>query len=229
LLEHAPADCVIYSVDISSSWYRDTSKLTGYAAQAFYDQSRYPEWRLFAGQDIYQCIDEIGNDIDFVILDTRHCLPGEILSFLVVMPYMREGAMLFLHDISLHMQPKLALTGEESHGQHFCTPLLFTAIPALEKYLSEDAHPNSALVRIEPTRTIRDIYMLINVLFLDWVYLPVPHVLEGTLNCMARFYSLEIMHLAHQAVNYNCKRLDAYFLLNKKIIYTSRLLRKRYP
>ena len=43
-------------------------------------------------------IDEIGSDIDFLILDTLHIVPGEILDFLVCLPYLTKDAIVVLHD-----------------------------------------------------------------------------------------------------------------------------------
>ena len=44
-------------------------------------------------------IDKIGPDIDLLILDAIHMLPGEILDFLICLPYLTRDALVVLHDV----------------------------------------------------------------------------------------------------------------------------------
>ena len=46
-------------------------------------------------------LSNIGGEIDFLILDTAHTLPGEILDFLLALPYLAPNAIVVLHDIAL--------------------------------------------------------------------------------------------------------------------------------
>ena len=47
-------------------------------------------------------MDEIGGDIDFCLIDTLHTIPGGILDFLMVFPYLKNDAIIIFHDINLH-------------------------------------------------------------------------------------------------------------------------------
>jgi len=41
----------------------------------------------------------IGNNIDMVFIDSAHFEPGEILDFLIVLPFLKEEAIVMFHDI----------------------------------------------------------------------------------------------------------------------------------
>ena len=49
-------------------------------------------WTLFKGNITAKFIENIGKEIDMVFLDTSHFEPGEILDFLMVLPFLKEEA-----------------------------------------------------------------------------------------------------------------------------------------
>jgi len=98
------------------------------------------------GKYLPQVIDEIGGDIDFVILDTVHYTPGELLDFLVMLPYLKDNAIVVLHDVALN-QRNNRLHKPDAHA----TGLLFSAVVAEEKFLnykSMGKYPNIGAFRI---------------------------------------------------------------------------------
>ena len=56
------------------------------------------KWTLFVGGLTAQYIETIGNDIDLVFIDTVHFTPGEMLDWLMVLPFLKDEAILVLHD-----------------------------------------------------------------------------------------------------------------------------------
>lgn len=55
--------------------------------------------QFMLGETIASRIEEIGNGIDFVILDTMHALPGELLDFISLYPYLDKRAVIVFHDV----------------------------------------------------------------------------------------------------------------------------------
>lgn len=102
-------DTKLYSIDISEQWYRDISKKSGYIASEIHGECE--NWKLFLGKTYPECCDQIGDGIDFCILDTNHSLPGELLDFLAVLPSLQNDAVVVLHDTNLplrkHNSPKI--------------------------------------------------------------------------------------------------------------------------
>jgi len=94
-----------YSVDLNSHFYNDSSKETGYEYWNIKNKinlNNNIEHTFMFGQCIAGQIEKIGNGIDMVIIDTTHRLPGEILDFLCVIPFMNEGGIVVLHDVNFN-------------------------------------------------------------------------------------------------------------------------------
>ena len=58
------------------------------------------KWTLFKGNIATEYMEQIGNNIDMVLIDTAHFEPGEILDFLIVLPFLKENAIAIFHDIA---------------------------------------------------------------------------------------------------------------------------------
>lgn len=160
-------DCEVYSVDLSERFYRGQDKRSGYLADDLLKQNE-PKFRhsFMLGRLLPEVIDEIGNNIDFVILDTAHAMPGELLDFLTVFPYLKSGATVVLHDIALNHYDKLSLFS-------YANQLLFRCVVA-DKYLILDEsrplkYPNIGAFSIyeDTGKYIEDIF---HVLTINWTY-----------------------------------------------------------
>lgn len=105
------SDSVLYSVDLMDTYYKNNKKQTGFIVyEAFKEYlNRY---KLYTNCTIADCIEQIGSDIDFVFLDAAHGIPGEVLDFLVVLPYCKKNATFVVHDINIQAiqeKPTLSL------------------------------------------------------------------------------------------------------------------------
>ncbi len=87
-LELLSEESVLHSVDI----FDNTEEILGKIPDITH------RLKLHCGRDISAYLEEIGNDIDFCILDTSHVLPGEVLNFLCILPYLTIGATVVVHD-----------------------------------------------------------------------------------------------------------------------------------
>lgn len=93
----------LYSVDLHDNVYYQQDKEVGYVVK-----ENFPEyldnWILFAGQDISGRIEQIGEGIDFCFIDTGHIHPIETLNFLCVLPFIKKGSWVVIHDVELQME-----------------------------------------------------------------------------------------------------------------------------
>lgn len=92
----------LYSADYAVKSYTDKNKLIGFLVD-----DKFPELsekrKIYRGGDISHFIEEIGSDIDLLVLDTAHIHPWETLNFLCVLPFMKQKeSFVVLHDISVH-------------------------------------------------------------------------------------------------------------------------------
>jgi len=152
------------------------------------------------GKYLPQVIDEIGGDIDFVILDTVHYTPGELLDFLVMLPYLKDNAIVVLHDVALN-QRNNRLHKPDAHA----TGLLFSAVVAEEKFLnykSMGKYPNIGAFRInKQTRSnIKNIFLA---LMLTWHYLPKDDEVTIYRNFYNRYYPAKLVEIFDETVQLN--------------------------
>lgn len=161
-----------------------------------------------------QVIDEIGNEIDFVILDTVHYLPGEILDFLAMLPYLKEGAVVVLHDVADNHYERPGWTNA------YCTGVLFSAVTA-EKFLNFIPtgcgntffrYPNIAAFKVnEQTRTNIDQVFLS--LVINWNYVPQPGEIHLYRAHYQRHYPKELIDIFVETIRMNlCNMIMASYV-----------------
>lgn len=62
---------------------------------------------MYTGNTNTAFIEEIGDNIDFVFLDTALVMPGEILNMFGVIPFLSERAIIGFDDIEQHAKKHL--------------------------------------------------------------------------------------------------------------------------
>lgn len=161
-------DAEVFSIDVNEKLYSDNSKCTGYLARQCmpYLQNQV-NWTLYTNGISVEFLEQIGEDIDFVILDTMHILPGELLDFLACLPYLSDHCTVVLHDIALHH------LGNEADG--YATQVLFDTVAAKKIIGSDDEspqnYPNIGAFEInEDTR--KYVGNVFGALLLTWRYMP---------------------------------------------------------
>lgn len=194
-------DTKLYSIDSSARFYRDTKLETGYKAS---EAKQYlggvfnHEWLL--GKYAYQHVYEIGKGIDFIILDTVHAMPGELLDFLAYYPYLREDAIVAMHDVGLW---------SGKHKQAVATQILLEAVAAKKILVRDDntesGYPNIAAFQINKDT---DTYIgdAFSALTLPWAY--IPEELEGYRELYIREYHSSLIELFDMAVAKNIKAAE---------------------
>lgn len=158
------------------------------------------------GKFLPQIIDSIGSDIDFVILDTVHFIPGEALDFLAMLPYLKPNAVVVLHDVALNQYK------HQSFWREACaTGALFSAVTA-DKFLNfvpldaagniRSSYPNIAAVRInEQTRAnIENVFLLFT---LNWHYAPSEAEIKIYREFYHRHYSQNLVDIFNETVKMN--------------------------
>lgn len=177
----------MFSIDLSAAYYRDGTKETGYLAKEWKSMSRRQcDHTFYTGKYAAECMEEIGKDVDFVILDTVHSLPGELLDFLVCFPFLKQGAVVVLHDILLNH------SGDNADA--FATKLLFDSVVGT-KFMNREGEDKrmvnainiAAFTITEDTkRYIDDVF---SALTITWKYLPCDKELNMYRDFLERYYA----------------------------------------
>lgn len=157
----------IHSVDILQDFNGEKVGVLYEECKDFIDSS-YTKHFFHLGNPIPDFIDEIGHNIDLVVIDTSHGLPGELLEFVTILPYLSNGACVVLHDTIDHLYWK------ENHGFEYATQLLFNTVSG-DKYLNRDddralGYPNIAAFRVNDD-TRKNELDCFNALHMTWLYL----------------------------------------------------------
>lgn len=225
LLRWKDKDAKLFSVDISTHWYLDNSKLSGWMADELDAKNN---WKIYRGYDYLDVYKEIGDDIDLMIIDTVHFMPGEFLSFLVALPQLKDGSIVILHDIHLNM---IRLSGRE-FGENdclaYCTGLLFGSVSSNQKWsLKTDTLSNiGAFVIDETTRqNIKDFF---HVLSSSWRYFPFDLNLFGYLEYVRENYSFDCYNLFKNSLKIQSKYFTTKFIQNAQTAQTVRVDIKNY-
>ena len=183
----------LISFDYSDNYYRDDSKKTGFLVDSYPNLKQ--KWRRYTGCLISECIEKIGDGIDFCFIDTMHKLPGEILDFILVLPYLNKNAIVVLHDTNLQTMDCnfisnsnniliSSLTGEKLILQDV-EKTFFHQIEKRETYIP---FANIAGVRLDGSQKER-VWDIFNLLTLKWRYIPRDKDISSAKKLIAKNYS----------------------------------------
>lgn len=92
-------DSHLTSIDYSTPYYRDKTKNSGFVVDEYPELKK--KWTLYTGGMASEFMDKIGGEIDFCFIDTMHALPGEVIDFLLIFPYLKPDAVVVFHDTNL--------------------------------------------------------------------------------------------------------------------------------
>lgn len=195
----------VYSVDLNRELYCNREKETGYVWKEVCNDipgKSMQEFKL--GETIAGCIDEISNEIDLAIIDTTHILPGEILDFLCILPYLKRNATVLLHDISLNWircfsdDTNLLLRARDS----IATKVLYTVVTA-DKWFYFDKQPFNIAAFTINDDTVKYIGDCFQALSLTWGYMPSEEMLFGYRRIFLRYYNEQCMEFFDTAIKAN--------------------------
>lgn len=197
------SNSIIYSVDLNKTHYKHKNKETGFLVDKTlkYINTKVKH-KFYLGNTIAKCIDEIGENIDFLILDTVHFIPGEILDFITCLPYLSPNAIVVLHDTNYH---------QINGSLGYCTKTLFDTVVA-HKIVPKDSIDKEAFPNIAAFQIIEDTNKYIencfSALTMPWNYIPQSNQLEEYRNIFLNYYDLNYIQLYDIAVKMNRNLLN---------------------
>lgn len=174
-------DCEMYSVDLSEYYYRDPQKKCGFLVDEVGIKIKGKR-ELITGHIIAECIEQIGSGIDFVILDTIHSCPGEILDFLTIAPFLTKDATVVLHDIGMHY---------DYSPQAFATQILLDTVTAdsfVEEDFTRDGHYPNIGAFVCNNDTMKYIDHVFSALNISWSIIPENKHLDAYRVIFEKYY-----------------------------------------
>jgi len=183
-------DAKLHSVDLNDNWYKGGGKKTGYYVD------NYPrlksKWKLYTGALTLKFIEQIGGGIDFCLIDTAHVNPGEIMDFLMVLPFLKDNAIIVFHDTAIHTH--YYLDRKIFAGERAITNNMLISAVTGKKYLQgnyaavgEKYFPNIAAVKSDKG-TRENVFEIFNLLMIKWTYLPTEEQEDDIISFLSRYY-----------------------------------------
>lgn len=196
-------DSELISVDVRETYYRDDTKLTGYVVEEKIKEDDRRKHILYRGKLLPEVIEKIGCGIDMVILDTMHRIPGEILDYILCLPYLSENAVIVLHDICFN---QVRYSKTHNIREVICTNVLFSTAVG-NKYLNEDKdNPEGASnigaiqINADTMKYTENIFLI---MLLNWSYMPSDLELDLYKKLYQKHYSQQQCRLFEMAVKLN--------------------------
>lgn len=187
----------LFSVDLSEDFYVDPSKKTGYLAEECKTiLNKQLNHTLYTGKYAVERIKDIDKDIDFLVLDTVHVLPGEILDFLAYYPYLKKECVVVLHDTAMNQY--------SDNKDAFATRVLLSSVAAI-KILYEDANIAAFIVSDDTTKYIDNIF---SALMVTWKYLPGEREIQLYRDYYNKYYTSENLKMFDMALEMNQKSVS---------------------
>ena len=217
-------DAHLYSIDYVDYWYKDKNKSVGFVVE-----EKAPEllnkWTLNTGNLACKFMEQICpnniQDIDFCFIDTMHVRPGEILDFLMVLPYLKKNAVVVFHDTCLHY------CSNPINPNFDVNCILMSAIKGKKFQPKYNDIPNIGAIVLDDDINDR-IFDVFNLLILKWSYMINDEDYKTLLNFYEKHYDEYYINIFKAAYNYNKKLFDNPYLLIKSQVLTNKDIRKMY-
>lgn len=196
-------DVQLFSCDLLTYYYRDSSKPAGYLAQECKPfLNKQPKHTFYTGKYSPEYLEEIGvgGGIDLLLLDTVHRLPGELFDFLACYPFLHRGSIVVVHDVVLN---------HYEYSNAYAAKILMDAVTA-EKILDmdeEDIFPNIGVFVINED-TDKYIDSVFSALTITWGYMPPDNELALYREFYKKYYSAENLNLYDLSVDMQRKTLS---------------------
>ena len=208
------SQAALFSIDYLADWYRDTTKKSGYIVDSYPDlQSK---WKLFQGGLSLNFMEEIGGDIDFCFIDTVHSNPGELLDMLMVLPFLKDDAIIVFHDVNQHTS--FVKEFAEYHRVWGITNnLLFSALTG-KKYIQGNFirrspyeyekinmypyFPNIGAIKTN-RETKNHIFEIFNLLTLKWTYIPDIKEEQSIIRFLSKYYDTYFVEYTQKVFAYH--------------------------
>lgn len=215
----------LYSIDIMDKWHADNTKLSGFVAEEKC-KNLMNKWKLYTGNVAAKFMDEIGNNIDLVLLDTAHVNPGEFLDFLMIKPYLSKNAIIIIHDIQLHntdnhYDSTCGLSYACLHGEKF--------YPKMDGDYNEKfgfANIGAVILDENIDNYIESIFFLLT---LPWKYVPITEHNEIIIDNLIKHYDEKLVNIYKKLREYNIYRLnhryEAITIIKNKINEINNILK----
>ena len=183
----------LFSIDIKNDIY------IGSCVENYF-HNLTEKWTLFKGGIAAEFIEKIGKNIDLAMIDTSHFEPGEILDFLLILPFLKEEAIVIFHDID----HQITYARGKDLRNEWAPYIIFNIIRG-EKYLpSGDGIFNKDIgaIKLEKNQK-RFVYDYCRALGGQWQYFPEEKHIQIALKFFEKYYDNVCLTILKESIDFN--------------------------
>ena len=203
----------LFSIDL------DSHKSVGICINKYFPYLNN-KFKLYKGNIAIKFIEEIGKNIDLAFFDTSHFEPGEILDFLMILPFLKEGALVGFHDIAQQINQ----AGWPNSRNEWAPYIIFNVIrgtkylPSGNKILGQDI----GFIKLDKNQK-KYYHDYFRVLGGQWQYFPKEEHIQILRDFIKKYYDEYCLIVFDEAVKFNRRLVknnpkeDFYVLIRKNI------------
>ena len=158
------------------------------------------KWTLFKGDVAAQFMDKIGKNIDLAMIDTSHFEPGEILDFIMILPFLKEEAIVIIHDIDYQ------ITNAKGKDMRYeWAPYLIFNIIRGEKYLPSGKgilNKDIGAIKLEKNQK-KFIHDYCRALGGQWEYFPKEEHIKTIKNLFRTYHDNFCFNVLEESIEFN--------------------------
>ena len=189
------------SVDLSERFYKNAAYESGYLVEEAKKYISETHQKRLLGKLALEQISKFGAGVDFLILDTTHVLPGEMLDFLSLLPYLKDGCVVVLHDVGLNFFRK---DRSQYSDYAYGNKVIFNTVHAEMKYLPALQRHYGNIAAFEVDKWTRmHVVDCFNSLTMTWISVPPDEQLAMYRAWYTLHYNEECLWLFDEAVRMN--------------------------
>lgn len=190
-------DSHLYSIDLSNNIF--IGKCVKNLFPNFMNK-----WTLYKGNIATKFMENIGKDIDLVLIDSAHFEPGEILDFIIVLPFLSEEAVIVIHDIANQITVARKNRGWMGKRNEWAPYIIFNSIrgkiflPSGEKLLTHDI--GAKKLEINQKLYFHDYFRLLGG---QWQYFPKEKYINQMYEYFKKYYDNDCLTIFNETVDFN--------------------------
>jgi predicted O-methyltransferase YrrM len=164
------------------------------------------KWTLYKGNIAVKFMEKIGKDINLVLIDSAHFEPGEILDFIIVLPFLSEEAIIVMHDIANQITVPEKYHNWIGKRNEWAPYIIFNSIrgkayfPSGGRLLKHDI--GAKKLNINQKQYYKDYF---RVLGGQWQYFPKEEYNKEISRYFEKYYDNDCMNIFKEAINFNRK------------------------
>ena len=201
----------LFSIDRSINYYKAKEKKTGFLVKEKFPKLM-DKWTLYTGGITSQFIETIGDDIDLVFIDTMHVTPGEMLDWLMVLPFLKNEAIVIFHD-TFFLYSRNRVYPRKRHTSNNQLMCYIRGELILPNYGDSVFFRNIGALKLAQEQK-NYYYQYFLALGIQWEYMPSKNDLKLMRDFFMKYYGKKYIEVYDDAVEKNIIYFN-YFIKNK--------------